>query len=48
MKTRSVAVTALEMYGAFGISTFCYTGTWNSSLSASFMHNERVTLSGEL
>ncbi|ADV44498.1 hypothetical protein [Bacteroides helcogenes] len=29
--------------GAFGISAFCYTGTWNSSLSASFMHNERVT-----
>ena len=45
VRTRGTAVTALEMYGTFGISAFCYMGTWNASLSPAFMHNERVTLS---
>ena len=48
VKTRGTEMTSLEMYGAFGISAFCYMGTWNASLSPDFMHNERVTLSGGL
>ena len=45
-ETRSAPVTGLSQYGAFGVTAYVYTGSWNESLTPDFMYNVKVGQSG--
>lgn len=44
--TRSIPVTSNNMYDAFGISAYAYTGSWNNTQKPNYMYDVTVSKTG--